>query len=66
MSDIDHAATPAAKAMGLGASWGGYGLSKWLEAIGVHSWSDAAAIVATVYTLLLIADWCRKKWKGRK
>jgi hypothetical protein len=22
-------------------------------------------MVATVYTLMLIADWCWKKWKGR-
>ncbi len=52
--------------MGLGASWGGYGVSKWLEAIGVHSWADVAAIVATVYTLLMIAEWCIKKWRSRK
>lgn len=64
MNDLD-ATTPVAKAVGLGGAWGGYGVSKWLEAIGVSSWSDVAAIVATVYTVLLIADWIRKKWKGR-
>jgi hypothetical protein len=66
MSEIDHAASPAAKAIGLGASWGGYGISKWLDAIGVHSWSDAAAIVATVYTLILIVDWFWKRWRAGK
>jgi hypothetical protein len=58
--------TPVMKAAGLGASWGGYGVSKWLDGIGIQSWSDVAAIVATIYTLLLIADWLRKKWKARK
>jgi hypothetical protein len=43
------------------AAW----LGVWLSRLGIHTWSDAAAVVATIYTLLLIADWCWKKW-GRK
>jgi hypothetical protein len=40
-----------------GAAWGGYGLS----AIGVQSWSDFAGMVAGIYTVLLICEWCWKK-----
>lgn len=46
--------------------WGGVGLSKWLALIGINSWSDAAAAVAFVWTLLLIADWVVKKLRGRR
>jgi hypothetical protein len=45
-----------------GVSWVGVGLAK----LGIHTWSDAAAVVATVYTLLLIGEWAWKKWKARK
>lgn len=46
--------------------WGGVGLSKWLSAIGINNWGDFAAAVASVWTLLLIADWLWKKWRGRQ
>lgn len=57
---------PRQQAASAAAAWGVTGLSKGLEALGVHAWSDAAAMVATLYTLILIADWCLKKWRGRK
>ena len=42
-------------------AWIGVGISH----LGIHTWSDAAAVVATVYTGLLIVDWCLRRWKGR-
>jgi hypothetical protein len=56
---------PKAQAGSAAAAWGGAGIAWVLERLGIHAWSDVAAIVATVYTLMLIADWCWKKWKGR-
>jgi hypothetical protein len=32
-------------------------LSAWLAAIGIASWSDLAAALAALYSLLLIAEW---------
>jgi hypothetical protein len=46
--------------------WGGVGVSKWLSAIGINNWGDFAAAVASVWTVLLIADWLWKKWKKRR
>jgi hypothetical protein len=59
----DAGASAATK--GLSIAWGGYGVSKALGAIGVHSWSEAAGMMATVWTLLLIVDFCWKKWRRR-
>lgn len=33
----------------------------WLAAIGIASWSDAAAALAALYSLLLIGEWVWKK-----
>jgi hypothetical protein len=41
-----------------GAAWGGVGVSKFLEAIGIGSWGD-------FYSLLLIGEWVWKKWRAR-
>jgi preprotein translocase subunit SecF len=38
----------------------------WLGKIGIHAWSDVAAVLAAIYSALLIADWCWKKWKKRR
>jgi len=43
-------------------AWLGVGLSK----LGIHGWSDMAAVVTTIFTLLLIFDWCLKKWRKRR
>ena len=51
----DH---PIAK---VGLSWFGVFLAK----LGIQTWSDVAAVVATIYTVILIADWCLKRWKRR-
>lgn len=50
----------------LGLAWGGFGLTKWLDAIGIHTWSDFAGMVAGVYTTLLIGEWIWKKVKQRR
>lgn len=42
-------------------AWGGVGLAN----LGIHNWSDAAAVVATIYTLILICEWCWKKFLRR-
>jgi hypothetical protein len=43
------------------SAWGAVGLAK----IGIHQWSDAAAMAAFLYSVLLIAEWCWKKWRRR-
>lgn len=60
---MDHLHDPKAKAV---AAWGGVGISKFLETIGITSWGDFAAMCAAIYSLMLIVEWCWKKWKGRK
>ena len=42
-------------------SWGGVGISKFLAMLGIASWSDAAAMLAALYSLFLIVDWITKK-----
>lgn len=59
---MDHM-DPRAKAA---AAWGGVGVSKFLDAIGITSWGDVAAMFAAIYSLILICEWLWKKWKGRK
>jgi hypothetical protein len=49
-----------------GAAWGGVGISKLLEAVGIGSWGDLAAMLAALYSLLLICEWGWKKWKARR
>lgn len=61
--DIHDPQTQAASAV---VAWGGVGFSKWLEFLGIHAWSDVAAVLASVYSLFLIFDWLHKKWKARK
>lgn len=45
-----------------GLAWVGVLLAK----LGIHQWSDAAAVAATLYTVILIGEWCWKKWKARR
>lgn len=45
--------------------WSGVGLSKYLDAIGISTWGDFAAMLAAIYSLFLIADWLHKKWQSR-
>ena len=49
-----------------GAAWGGVGISKFLEAFGISSWGDVAAMLAAFYSALLIAEWVVKKWRDRR
>lgn len=53
-SSIEHTEYPVVKAA---VAWFGVGLAH----LGINTWSDAAAVAATIYTLLLIADWIWKK-----
>lgn len=34
----------------------------WLAALGVTSWGEFAAFLAAIYSLLLILEWCWKKF----
>ena len=43
-------------------AWAGVGLAK----LGIYTWSDAAAVVATVYSLLLIGEWVWKRIKEHR
>lgn len=49
-------------ALKAGSAWTLVGLSK----VGINTWSDFAAVLAAIYTLLLIGDWFWKRWKGHK
>lgn len=44
-------------------AWTGFGTAEWLSRLGVHGWSDAAGMAATVYSLFLIGDWLLKKYR---
>lgn len=44
-------------------AWGGVGVAKSLETIGINSWSDAAAACAAIYSIILIGEWLYKKVK---
>ena len=64
---MDHRADPtvAASAAKAGIAWGGVALAK----AGIHTWSDIAAIMATIYTALLIAGWVWRvvvRWRAGK
>lgn len=54
MSDDQIAASKA------GIAWFGVGIAKGLSSIGIHTWSDFAALCAATYSLLLIAGWLRR------
>lgn len=34
----------------------------WLAALGITSWGEFAAFLAAVYSMLLILEWCWKKF----
>lgn len=51
-----------ASASKAGAAWFGVFLSH----LGIHSWSDLAAVLAAIYSALLICEWCWKRWKARQ
>ncbi len=36
--------------------------TSWLAAVGIGSWSDFAAALAAIYTLLLIGEWVWKRF----
>lgn len=36
-------------------------VSAW-AAVGLTSWADIASALAAFYTLILIGEWCWKKW----
>jgi hypothetical protein len=45
-------------------AWTGVGSAKYLEAIGISSWGDVAAMLAAIYSLFLIIEWIYKKWNS--
>lgn len=55
MTDGQSATAKAAVA------WGATGVSIWLERIGIHSWGDLAAMLAAMYSAILILEWFWKK-----
>ena len=46
-----------------GVAWFGVGVAKGLNNVGIHSWSDFAAMCAAIYSLMLIAGWLRRAFK---
>jgi len=55
-----------AAAIANATAWSGFGISKWLSAVGIHSWGDFSGLCASIVSILFVADWIRKKWKARK
>jgi hypothetical protein len=49
-------------ALKVGASWAGV----WLSKIGIHTWSDFAAVLTSILTLMMIVEWLWKRWKRWK
>lgn len=56
MDQTDHGALKACVA------WGGVFLSK----LGIHTWSDVAAVLASIYTCFLILEWVWKHFRRRR
>jgi len=46
-----------------GVAWFGVGIAKGLSSIGIHTWSDFAALCAAIYSLMLIGGWLRRAFK---
>lgn len=60
----DHESKVAA--VKVATSVGGAGMSKWLSAIGIYSWSDFSGALASVVSVLFIIDWIWKRIKASK
>lgn len=41
-------------------------ITAWAAALGIASWSDVAAALAALYSLILICEWLWKKLRNRK
>lgn len=44
-------------------AYGGTGISYYLHALGIHNWSDLAALLTAIYSACLIIDWLYRRWK---
>lgn len=49
-----------------GGVWTITGFAWWLKNIGIDSWADVAAMLAAIYSTLLIIEWFWKRFKRRK
>lgn len=49
-----------------GGAWTITGFAWWLESIGINTWGDAAAMLAAMYSALLIIEWFWKRFKRNK
>jgi hypothetical protein len=49
-----------------GVAWGGVWIARFLDAFGIHSWGDFAAMLASVYSAFLIFEWLRKQWRAMR
>jgi hypothetical protein len=49
-----------------GGAWTITGFAWWLESIGINTWGDAAAMLAAMYSTLLIIEWFWKRFKRDK
>lgn len=55
-----------AAAIANATAWSGFGFSKWLSAIGIHTWGDFSGLCASIVSLLFVADWIWKRIKRRR
>jgi hypothetical protein len=46
-----------------GAIWSTIGVSEGLNSVGINGWGDFAAMLAAVYSIILIVEWVYKKLK---
>lgn len=64
-SGLANEPSAASGAVKAGIAWGGVLFSK----AGIHTWSDVAAVMAAVYTALLIVAWvwrAIRRWRAGK
>jgi hypothetical protein len=59
---LTDAQVGTAKASG---AWAVTGVAWWLESIGIQSWGDLAAMLAAIYSLLLICEWLWKRLRRK-
>ena len=45
-----------------GSAW----VAVWLAKIGITGWGDVAAMLAALYSLILICEWLYKRWKRKE
>lgn len=59
---MSHEHDPEHPVVKAAIAWAGVGLSY----MGIHAWSDVAAVLASIYTAWLLAEKAYRMWKFRR